>query len=88
MDHERCNASWPVSSKRVAEPALSVRVMDTASLLADNPDLVVLDTGLPRVWQILNELRTTVPGLPIVVVVKQDGEESERLLLAHAPRCR
>ncbi len=79
IDHDRCNRILAGIEQTGSRTRIVTAVMDTASLLADNPDLVVLDTGIPRVWQILNELRTTVPGLPIVVVVKQDGEESRAI---------
>ncbi len=48
-------------------------------LMADVPDLIVLDAALPRSWQILDELRAASPALPIVMIVTDPGDEEQAL---------
>ena len=49
-----------------------------AVLLADSPDLVVLDAGLPGAWQTLDVLRATSLVLPLIVITAtlQDDERA------------
>jgi DNA-binding response OmpR family regulator len=74
-NEERCERIL-AGIKQTGSRILSVQTNETAgALTAHHPDLVVLDTGLPNVWPVLDELRVSAPGLPVVVVVGRDGEE-------------
>ena len=54
-------------------------VADTSALLAAHPDLVIIDTAMPNAWKLLDEMRTHAPAVPVMVVVKQAGEEEQAL---------
>ena len=55
--------------------------ISAAVLLADAPDLVVLDAAVEGAWQAMDDVRAAAPALPVVMIVRSGGED-ERAIVA------
>jgi diguanylate cyclase (GGDEF)-like protein len=75
MERDRCDRILAGTELTGSRTLIASANQNASSVLSDNPDLVVLDSELPNVWRILDELHADAPGLPIVVVVNQKGED-------------
>ncbi len=78
-DAQRCQ-DMLAASEHTGSRVLMVEANQSPSdLLAENPDLIVLDTAFPNAWHILDDLHVRVPGLPIVVVTRRNEEIQQAL---------